>query len=91
MSKVGKTDTMKNIRNQSFVQEEKITTLPDINKRTSTIPNKKDINIKMDKKCLSCSGQSSMVLSAFKLACLNYSSSPVEYNKKIFEKTELID
>jgi len=37
-----------------------------------------DINVKVDKKCLSCSGQSSTVLSAFKLACLNYTSSKVE-------------
>jgi len=37
-----------------------------------------DINVKVDKKCLSCSGQSSTVLSAFKLACLNYTSSKIE-------------
>jgi len=69
-------DTKNINKNQSFI-EEKTSTLPDINKKNisnNITPNnniKKDINIKIDKKCLSCSGQSSMVLQAFKLACLN--------------------
>lgn len=49
-----------------------------------------DINVKVDKKCLSCSGQSSTVLSAFKLACLNYTSSKVEYQTKVLEKSEVL-
>eukprot|EP00801_Mesodinium_rubrum_P001655 Mrub_01655.p1 GENE.Mrub_01655~~Mrub_01655.p1 ORF type:complete len:666 (+),score=168.69 Mrub_01655:134-1999(+) len=49
-----------------------------------------DINIKVDKKCLSCSGQSSTVLSAFKLACLNYTSSKVEYQNKVLEKSDVL-
>jgi len=32
-----------------------------------------------------------MVLSAFKLACLNYSSSKVEYNTKVLDKFNIID
>lgn len=79
-------------KNKSFVdleEKDKTSTLPDIKKDTgmknSTMKKKKDseINVQVDKKCLSCSGQSSTVLSAFKLACLNYNSSKVEYNTKV--------
>lgn len=64
---------------QDLNLKEKNISLPNIarnNRNQSMTPSikkkgKNDINIKVDKKCLSCSGQSSMVLSAFKLACLN--------------------
>jgi len=61
--------------NKSFVEEEKPSSLPQITKKTglkskSSVQNT-EMGIKVDKKCLSCSGQSSTVLSAFKLACLN--------------------
>lgn len=87
-------------KNKSFVdleEKDKTSTLPDIKKDTgmknSTMKKKKDseINVQVDKKCLSCSGQSSTVLSAFKLACLNYNSSKVEYNTKVQDKLSVLD
>ena len=35
--------------------------------------------IALDRHCISCSGQSSLVMSAFKIACLSYSPSPLTY------------
>ena len=66
MSRLPKNDAVKRIRNLSNSAQAKA-------KGKGS-----DVNIKVDKKCLSCSGQSSTVLSAFKLACLNYTSSKVE-------------
>lgn len=50
--------------------------------KQSAITRDKDIgnlNIKVDENCLSCSGNSGMLTQAFKLACINYHSSKVNY------------
>ena len=47
--------------------------------------------ISIEKQCLSCTGQASVVLTAFKIACLAYSPSPVNYRDTIFTRKELID
>jgi len=43
-----------------------------------------------DKRCLSCSGAASTVLAGFKLACLQYAPSPVEYEKATYNRSDLI-
>lgn len=47
--------------------------------------------ITVDKRCLSCSGSHATVLAGFKLACLQYTPGPVEYQKVIYDRTELLD
>lgn len=44
----------------------------------------------VDNRCLSCSGQSPFILSAFKMACLQYSPSPVEFEGCHYERGELL-
>ena len=44
----------------------------------------------MEKQCLSCTGQSSVVLSAFKIACLAYAPTPLMYRQKVFTRHNLI-
>merc|ERR1719377_335652 len=36
--------------------------------------------LSVDKRCLSCSGQAPTILSAFKMACLQYNPSPVKFH-----------
>ena len=40
--------------------------------------------VNVDPKCLSCSGQASHVLQQFKMACLSYTPSKVQYRGDIF-------
>lgn len=47
--------------------------------------------VSLNKSCLSCTGQSSMVLSAFKLACLTYTSSPIIFQQQLYSRKELIE
>lgn len=47
--------------------------------------------VRVDNRCLSCSGQAPLVLSAFKMACLQYMPSPVEHNGKHHDRNELLD
>jgi len=46
--------------------------------------------LSLDKRCLSCSGNMGTVLAGFKLACLQYAPSPVEYQKAMYSREELI-
>merc|ERR1719217_104654 len=46
--------------------------------------------IKVDNRCLGCSGQAPFVLSAFKMACLQYTSSPVDYNGNTADRDDLL-
>ena len=46
--------------------------------------------ISLDKQCLTCSGQTSIVLSAFKIACLTYQPSPLHYRGNTFSRQGLI-
>lgn len=46
--------------------------------------------VRVDNRCLSCSGQAPMVLSAFKMACLQYTSSPVPFNGTTRDREELL-
>jgi len=46
--------------------------------------------ISVDRRCLSCSSSSSQVLTGFKLACLQYNPSPVEYQNSVCTRSELI-
>merc|ERR1712217_36768 len=47
--------------------------------------------LSVDKRCLSCSGQSTHILQAFKMACLSYSPSPILYMGKENKREELVD
>jgi hypothetical protein len=51
---------------------------------------KKNKVVSLDKRCLSCAGQSSAVISAFKIACLAYEPSMVIYQDKKFTRKHLI-
>jgi len=48
--------------------------------------------ITLDKKCMSCcnSGNTRSILAGFKLACLQYNPTPVEYQKASYSREELI-
>jgi hypothetical protein len=46
--------------------------------------------ISIEKTCLSCTSQSSVVLSAFKMACLQYQPSSVSYNRQPYNRKELL-
>merc|ERR1712176_673495 len=46
--------------------------------------------VRVDNRCLSCSGQAPLVLSAFKMACLQYSPSPVEHGGSHFDRGDLL-
>lgn len=50
----------------------------------------KDPVVRVHNKCLSCSGQSHLVLSAFKMACLQYSPSPVEHDNQTHDREVLL-
>jgi len=46
--------------------------------------------VRVDNRCLSCSGQAPFVLSAFKMACLQYAPSPVEHDNQKHDRSELL-
>merc|ERR1719355_58466 len=46
--------------------------------------------VRVDNRCLSCSGQAPLVLSAFKMACLQYAPSPVEHDGSKHDRGELL-
>lgn len=46
--------------------------------------------VSIDNRCLSCAGSSATVLAGFKLACLRYESSQVEYAGVFYSRSELI-
>lgn len=59
-------------------------------KDAKTTKNSKPV-VSIEKQCLSCTGQSSVVLAAFKIACLAYSPSSVSYRDSTFTRKDLID
>eukprot|EP00971_Amphidinium_carterae_P062200 1231046-Amphidinium_carterae.1 len=46
--------------------------------------------VRVDNRCLSCSGQSPLVLTAFKMACLQYTPSPVEHEGRCYDRSSLV-
>lgn len=46
--------------------------------------------IRVDNRCVSCSGQAPLVLAAFKMACLHYAPSPVEHAGQQHDRWELL-
>lgn len=48
-------------------------------------------SISLDKQCISCSGQVNMITSAFKIACLAYTPSPVNYKENTYQRLELLE
>lgn len=46
--------------------------------------------VKVDTRCLSCSGQAPLVMAAFKMACLQYTPSKVDYHSQSYDRSELI-
>ena len=49
---------------------------------------KQYISLKAD--CMSCSGQNPVVMTAFKMACLNYSPSSIKYRHRTYSRKQLI-
>lgn len=47
--------------------------------------------ISLDNRCLSCSGHGQTVLSGFKMACLQYTPSPVAFANKTHNRMELLE
>lgn len=47
--------------------------------------------VSIEKQCLSCTGQGSVVLTAFKIACLAYSPSPIIFQGITYTRKDLID
>jgi hypothetical protein len=47
--------------------------------------------VALDKQCLSCSSQSPIVVSAFKMACIAYAPTPISYMKQTYTRKELIE
>ncbi|CAG9318952.1 unnamed protein product [Blepharisma stoltei] len=83
------------INNALLMQDEtdrKAISLLGIKEKTKNLDSKiGKAPVAIDKQCLSCAGQVASVVSAFKIACLNYSSNPVTYRNNSFERKELID
>lgn len=52
---------------------------------------KKGKIVSLDKRCLSCAGQSSSVISAFKIACLAYEPSAVFFQDRRYSRKELLN
>jgi len=52
--------------------------------------NKLDPVISVDSRCMSCSGHAGTVMAGFKIACLQYQPSPVEYGSEIFDRSALL-
>jgi len=46
--------------------------------------------VHVDKRCLSCSGQAPSILSAFKMACLQYNPSPVKYENDELPRADIL-
>lgn len=46
--------------------------------------------VKVDTRCLSCSGQAPTVMTAFKMACLQYTPSQIPYQGKDFDRQEML-
>jgi predicted nucleic acid-binding Zn-ribbon protein len=44
----------------------------------------------LDQRCLSCNSNRGMALAGFKIACLSYSPTPVEYQKSNYSREELL-
>lgn len=59
-------------------------------KASKTLKHQKAV-INLDKQCFSCTGQSSVVLNAFKIACLAYAPSPVLFQGEKFTRRELLE
>jgi len=56
-----------------------------------TSPRKKGAPvINVDTRCLSCSGQAPTVMTAFKMACLQYTPSTILYHGKEYERNDLL-
>jgi hypothetical protein len=47
--------------------------------------------VTIDKQCRSCTNQSPIVISAFKMACLAYAPTPISYMSQSYPRRELID
>jgi 23S rRNA U2552 (ribose-2'-O)-methylase RlmE/FtsJ len=47
--------------------------------------------VTLDKQCISCTNQTPVVLSAFKMACLAYAPTPISYMKQSLTRRELIE
>lgn len=75
-------------------EESRKTMLPDLS------PRKADMGkltggvltpiISLEKRCLSCSANPTTGLAGFKMACLKYAPSPIEYERVTYSRTELI-
>lgn len=61
--------------------------------KDTKIPSKTPIrsSISLNKQCISCSGQVKMITSAFKIACLAYTPSPVIFRDCNFQRIELLE
>jgi len=46
--------------------------------------------VRVDNRCLSCSGQAPFVLAHFKMACLHWQPSPVDHDGKHHDRTDLL-
>ena len=61
------------------------------NKPRSKSPVKQKAVATLKPECLSCNAQSSIILSAFKMACLNYCPSDINYNRCVYARKGLIE
>lgn len=48
-------------------------------------------SVSLDKQCISCSGQVNLITSAFKIACLAYTPSLVNFRDSMYQRTELLE
>ena len=48
-------------------------------------------SISLDKQCISCSGQVNLITAAFKIACLAYTPSNVNFRDQVFQRLELLE
>lgn len=79
------------LQKQDEVDRESISLMGYKESKPNSKGNLKKSVVSIDKLCQSCTGQTSIVLSAFKMACLAYTPSNILYSSQIFTRKELID
>ena len=66
------------------------TVLYGINEEAGKLNVKSNSNIHVNNNCLQCSGNASFIKKAFKLACLTYQTSKVQYQNQEYSREELL-
>jgi hypothetical protein len=90
-SNLGINQTVQTSSKVNVYTKRRFTSMDKIGKEYNQETGAENVSIKLNKQCLSCSGNASVVLNAFKIACLAYSPSTVGYRAKVFSREFLLN